>query len=71
VPSPQDRGLARESGVGCPLLNHLASPELARHSEPGRDNDAVGLLQHFKPAALTFSDEVGVPKPNPASSRLR
>jgi putative hydrolase of the HAD superfamily len=27
--------------------------------------DAAGLLQHFKPAALIFSDEVGVPKPNP------
>ncbi|HKF77769.1 MAG TPA: HAD family hydrolase [Candidatus Dormibacteraeota bacterium] len=27
--------------------------------------DGAGLLQHFETAALTFSDEVGVPKPDP------
>lgn len=27
--------------------------------------DGAGLLQHFESAALTFSDEIGVPKPNP------
>jgi FMN phosphatase YigB (HAD superfamily) len=31
--------------------------------------DAADLLQHFERAALTFSDEVGVPKPNPRMFR--